>query len=51
MPTLPDSALQAGDRIEITFGAIGAFLALLAVIFAGATWSLQRRAMQRRNRK
>lgn len=43
MAPISNRALNPGDEIEIIFGAIGAFLALLAVMFAGATWNLQRR--------
>jgi hypothetical protein len=51
-PTLPKtSVLSPGDQIEITFGAVGAFLALLAVLFAAATWSLQRRRYWQIQRK
>lgn len=51
-PTLPTTGfLSPGDQIEITFGAVGAFLALLAVLFAAATWSLQRRRSSRNPRK
>lgn len=37
------TTLDSEDKIEIIFGAIGASLALLAVLFAAATWKLQRR--------